>query len=221
MVDLVSVLQRSLEHAASSRGKAAGKGHRARPAQAREKGGLAERPEPMALREYRKKRDFKVTREPKPVRKSSKGAPLFVIQKHAASQLHYDFRLEWGGTLRSWAVPKGPPYAHEEKRLAMQVEDHPLDYARFEGIIPQGEYGGGTVMVWDIGTWEPLADDPGRGPGRGKDSLPAAREEAQGRVAARAHARAPAGGPGERMAARPLRRGHEAGLARSATTNRS
>lgn len=122
----------------------------------------------MALREYRKKRDFKVTREPKPVRKSSKGAPLFVIQKHAASRLHYDFRLEWGGTLRSWAVPKGPPYDHEEKRLAMQVEDHPLDYARFEGIIPQGEYGGGTVMVWDIGTWEPLADDPGAALAAGK-----------------------------------------------------
>ena len=113
----------------------------------------------MALREYREKRDFKLTREPKPARKSSKGGRLFVIQKHAASHLHYDFRLELDGVLKSWAVPKGPPFAHEEKRLAMQVEDHPLDYARFEGIIPQGEYGGGTVMVWDIGTWEPLTDD--------------------------------------------------------------
>jgi bifunctional non-homologous end joining protein LigD len=114
----------------------------------------------MALREYRAKRDFKVTGEPRPARKSTKGASLFVIQKHAASHLHYDFRLELGGFLKSWAVPKGPPFAHEEKRLAMQVEDHPLDYARFEGIIPEGEYGGGTVMVWDIGTWEPLSENP-------------------------------------------------------------
>src|SRR5579884_184780 len=124
----------------------------------------------MALREYRAKRDFRVTREPKPVRKSSsKGKLLFVIQKHAASHLHYDFRLEWDGTLKSWAVPKGPPYARGEKRLAMQVEDHPLDYARFEGIIPAGQYGGGTVMVWDIGTWEPLeTDNPGKSLESGK-----------------------------------------------------
>jgi len=122
----------------------------------------------MALREYRKKRDFKVTREPRAARKSSKGAPLFVIQKHAASHLHYDFRLEMGGVLKSWAVPKGPPFAHEEKRLAMQVEDHPLDYARFEGIIPEGQYGGGTVMVWDIGTWEPLSENPARDLEHGK-----------------------------------------------------
>jgi bifunctional non-homologous end joining protein LigD len=122
----------------------------------------------MPLREYRAKRDFRITREPKPARKSSRGAPLFVIQKHDASHLHYDFRLELDGVLKSWAVPKGPPFAHEEKRLAMQVEDHPLDYARFEGIIPQGEYGGGTVMVWDIGTWEPLSDDPARDLAHGK-----------------------------------------------------
>jgi len=122
----------------------------------------------MGLREYRAKRDFKVTREPKPARKSSKAGALFVIQKHAASHLHYDFRLELDGVLKSWAVPKGPPFAHEEKRLAMQVEDHPLDYARFEGIIPAGEYGGGTVMVWDIGTWEPLSEHPARGLAAGK-----------------------------------------------------
>ena len=122
----------------------------------------------MALREYRAKRDFRVTSEPKPARKSSVGASLFVIQKHAASHLHYDFRLELAGVLKSWAVPKGPPFAHEEKRLAMQVEDHPLDYARFEGIIPQGEYGGGTVMVWDIGTWEPLSENPARDLASGK-----------------------------------------------------
>ena len=114
----------------------------------------------MALRDYRAKRDFKITREPRPDRKSTKDAHLFVIQKHAASHLHYDFRLELDGVLKSWAVPKGPPFAHEEKRLAMQVEDHPLDYACFEGIIPEGQYGGGTVMVWDIGKWEPLSEDP-------------------------------------------------------------
>lgn len=122
----------------------------------------------MALHEYRAKRDFKVTREPKAVKKASKGTPLFVIQKHDASHLHYDFRLELDGVLKSWAVPKGPPYAHEEKRLAMQVEDHPFDYAKFEGIIPQGEYGGGTVMVWDIGTWESLSADPAKELAHGK-----------------------------------------------------
>lgn len=115
---------------------------------------------PMGLQEYRRKRDFRVTAEPKPLAGKTRGeARLFVIQKHAASRLHYDFRLEMGGVLKSWAVPKGPPYAKGEKHLAVHVEDHPIDYAEFEGIIPQGQYGGGTVMVWDIGTYQPLGDD--------------------------------------------------------------
>ena len=110
-----------------------------------------------SLAAYEAKRDFSRTSEPSGRAAPSRGAPdrerLFVIQKHAASHLHYDFRLEMEGVLRSWAVPKGPPLTRGEARLAMHVEDHPMDYARFEGIIPPGQYGGGTVMVWDIGTY--------------------------------------------------------------------
>src|SRR5438552_9694261 len=109
----------------------------------------------MSLRKYLEKRDFTKTSEPKGGATSPSAARRFVIQKHAASHLHYDFRLEIGGALKSWAVPKGVPFSKGEKRLAMQVEDHPISYRNFEGIIPKGQYGGGTVMVWDYGTFEP------------------------------------------------------------------
>jgi bifunctional non-homologous end joining protein LigD len=116
----------------------------------------------MGLAEYNKKRDFKVTAEPsgKPLPKLVKGACRFVIQKHDASRLHYDFRLEMDGVLKSWAVPKGLPWEKGEKHLAVEVEDHPVEYATFEGIIPQGQYGGGTVMVWDRGQYHVYGEDP-------------------------------------------------------------
>jgi len=116
----------------------------------------------MALQEYRKKRNFKISPEPPGTGKADTPHArdgIYVIQKHRASHLHYDFRLESNGTLLSWAIPKGPSLDPSVKRLAMQVEDHPIEYAEFEGVIPPGEYGGGTVMVWDKGTWSPEVPD--------------------------------------------------------------
>src|SRR4051812_23888745 len=115
------------------------------------------------LGEYRRKRRFDVTAEPQgdvatqPRAGSSRLA--FVVQKHRATALHYDFRLEWKGVMLSWAVPRGPSLDPSVKRMAMQVEDHPIEYNKFEGIIPAGEYGGGTVMIWDRGTWTPESED--------------------------------------------------------------
>jgi bifunctional non-homologous end joining protein LigD len=115
----------------------------------------------VSLKEYVQKRNFRNTAEPK-AKKAERSSNRFVIQKHDASRLHYDFRLEMRGTLKSWAVPKGLPYARGEKHLAVQVEDHPVAYADFEGTIPKGQYGGGTVMVWDRGTFEPLSKAPAK-----------------------------------------------------------
>jgi DNA ligase D-like protein (predicted 3'-phosphoesterase) len=114
-------------------------------------------PKTMDLSKYHQKRDFNTTTEPKGVIKKSKNELIFVVQKHAASQLHYDFRLEMDGVLKSWAIPKGPSMNSEEKRLAIMVEDHPFAYKDFEGKIPEGNYGAGTVIVWDNGTFA-LAD---------------------------------------------------------------
>ena len=113
----------------------------------------------MGLEEYQRKRDFSNSTEPKGNLEKI-NSRLYVVQKHDASHLHYDFRLELGGVLKSWAIPKGPCLDPSVKRLAVEVEDHPIEYGNFEGTIPKGEYGGGTVILWDKGTWSSIDEDP-------------------------------------------------------------
>ena len=137
----------------------------------------------MGLAEYKRKRDFAKTAEPKggkPLPKKIKGASRFVIQKHDASRLHYDFRLEMDGVLKSWAVPKGLPWAQGEKHLAVEVEDHPVEYAAFEGVIPEGQYGGGTVMLWDRGNYHVYGEEPLKSWREGKLHLVLDGEKAKG-----------------------------------------
>ena len=138
------------------------------------------------LKTYQAKRKFGVTAEPKGKIARRQGH-AFVIQKHAARRLHYDLRLELDGVMKSWAVTRGPSLVSGEKRLAVQVEDHPIDYNKFEGTIPKGEYGGGTVMIWDRGTWQPQ-EDPHQGPAQRPSVVHARRRKAARPLASGAHA---------------------------------
>src|SRR5258708_33763334 len=137
----------------------------------------------MGLAEYKAKRDFRKTAEPKggkPLPKAVRGASRFVIQKHDARRLHYDFRLQMKGVLKSWAVLKGLPWKKGEKHLAVEVEDHPIEYEDFEGIIAEGQYGGGTVMVWDRGTYYVYGEQPLKSLREGKLHLVLDGEKAKG-----------------------------------------
>lgn len=125
------------------------------------------------LDDYRGKRDFRRTGEPRSDAGNSEGGPIFVIQEHAASSHHFDFRLEVDGVLKSWAMPKGPSTDTRQKRLALPTEDHPLDYAGFEGVIPEGEYGAGPVTVWDTGSYRNL---------KGENGAPVAQQVENGHV---------------------------------------
>jgi bifunctional non-homologous end joining protein LigD len=147
----------------------------------------------MALEEYRRKRKFTETPEPVGCGRRAGRARIFVVQKHDASRLHYDFRLEINGVLVSWVVPKGPSMNPAEKRLAIRTEDHPLEYADFEGLIPEGQYGAGTVMVWDKGTYEP------------EDGIPPDEQLARGKIDVALHGKKLRG----RLAGRPRHRGSD------------
>ena len=160
------------------------------PPKAKRANGAGDSPS-ASLRDYSAKRTFDATPEPAPAQIEARAGPLlFVVQQHSARRLHYDFRLECDGVLKSWAVPKGPSLDPAEKRLAVQTEDHPFDYASFEGVIPPGQYGAGEVIVWDCGVYSPDEDEEywfhdraeaerrvTRGPGQGqaRDSCCAAR----------------------------------------------
>lgn len=141
----------------------------------------------MSTRDYDSRRDFRRTPEPGGGKRKPGKRPHFVIQMHNASQLHYDFRLEVDGTLKSWAVPKGPSTDPREKRLAVATEDHPLDYADFEGVIPEGQYGAGTVLIWDRGPYENITVKDG-------ETVPAPRALEDGHFLVRLHGEKLAGG---------------------------